>query len=145
MKTHKHKIIKNLSIILSVLSAGWLSATALASEKPITGFEVQAVPQTLPGQPQEEMAAELLFNDPAYGPAIHSYPASVPEKKSHKPELTYVSLANGPAIYSYPHSGSEKTVPLNVEYVDKAYGPAIYSYDRVQVSGKVTVFSILFD
>lgn len=146
MKTHNHKI-KILSITLAVLSAGLLSVNTQANEKPVPEFEAQIIPQAQPatGQPQEGTLAELIYNDPARGPAIHSYPGSMPEKTSDKPELTYVSLAYGPAIYSYPHSGSEKTVPLNIEYVDKAYGPAIYSYDRVQVSGKVTVFSILFD
>jgi hypothetical protein len=146
MKTHNHKI-KILSISMAVLSASLLSVNTQANEKPVPEFEEQMNPQTHPatGQPQKGALAELIYNDPARGPAIYSYPGSVPEKTSDRPELTYVSLAYGPAIYSYPHSGTEKTVPLNIEYVDKAYGPAIYSYDRVQVPGKVTVFSILFD
>jgi hypothetical protein len=145
MTTHKHKTKKILSMAGAVLTASLLSVDTIASEKAGAGFEVQEIPQTQSVAPDEEPLAELIYNDPARGPAIHSYPGSAPEKKAYRPELTYVSLAYGPAIYSYPHSGSEKTVPLNIEYVDKAFGPAIYSYERAQVSGKVTVFSILFD
>jgi hypothetical protein len=145
MKTHTYKTIKLLSMAVAVSSASFLSVDTIASEKAGAGFEVQEIPQTQSVVPDEELLAELIYNDPSRGPAIHSYPGSAPEKKSHRPELTYVSLAYGPAIYSYPHVGSEKTVPLNIEYVDKAFGPAIYSYERAQVSGKVTVFSILFD
>lgn len=147
MKTHRFKTIKILSMAAAVLFASLLSVDTRANERPGIGFEEQLLqqPQSVSSEPGDEPLAELIYNDPARGPAIHSYPGSAPEKKASRPELTYVSLAYGPAIYSYPHGGSEKTVPLNVEYVDKAYGPAIYSYDRAQVSGTVKVFSILFE
>jgi hypothetical protein len=147
MKTHTYKTIKILSMAAAVSSASFLSDDTIANEKPGTGFDEQLIPhsQPLSNDLRDEPLTELIYNDPARGPAIHSYPGSAPEKTAYRPELIYVSLAYGPAIYSYPHSGSEKTVPLNIEYVDKAYGPAIYSYDRAQVSGTVKVFSILFE
>jgi hypothetical protein len=147
MKTQTYKTIKILSLAAAVSSASFLSVDIRANEKPGTGFDEPLIPRTqaVSSDLKEEPLAELIYNDPSRGPAIHSYPGSAPEKKAYSPELTYVSLAYGPAIYSYPHVGSEKTVPLNIEYVDKAYGPAIYSYDRAQVSGTVKVFSILFE
>jgi hypothetical protein len=128
MTTLKKKILKNLFVTIAVLSASLLSLNAGANEALGTDIE-----------------GAVFYTTPAYGPAIHSYPGRATEKKSLSPEIVYVSLANGPAIYSYPHAGSEKTVPWNVEYVDPAYGPAIYSYDRIQVQGKVSVFSLIFD
>ncbi|MGJ0515612.1 MAG: hypothetical protein ACR65O_07680 [Methylomicrobium sp.] len=122
------KILKNLSVTTAVLSASIFSLNAGANEAP-----------------SPEFAGTVLYTTPAYGPAIHSYPGSVAEKKPLRPEIVYVSLANGPAIYSYPHAGSEKTVDWNVEYVDPAYGPAIYSYDRHEVQGKISVFPLMFD
>lgn len=128
MTTLKIKTLKKSSLAMAILSASLLPIAGGAYEKPGT-----------------EIEGAVLYTNPAYGPAIHSYPGSAAEEKSLRPELVYVSLAYGPAIQSYPHAGIDKTVAWNVEYVDTAYGPAIYSYDRHQVQGKVDVFSLIFD
>ena len=96
-----------------------------------------------PSQTESDGSA-LVYNNPGAVHAIPDAPNPIPARVSTNAEVIYVNPAFGPAIYSYPGNAPEVKAEFDPRYVDAAHGQAIASYpynkgsrDSITVEGIV--------
>lgn len=75
-----------------------------------------------------ESRSGLIFNSRAYTHGTQTYPNPEADRFFKNAEIIYVNAGYGPAVYSYPRSVPDQQIAMNVEFISQAYGPAIYSY-----------------